>query len=180
MEHSRSKFVPELFLIAHMLIFCDIRDKTAVFHLIFIFSFPLHFLAARLPGCHNLCNPDDNNILATTWETASQILHNWLTNHLQSKCHLKVLIVFSKFLVLSFTIYYLWRIIFQSIHLNSHNDDKDSWEKQPVEVIEQLQVWSALDNNKKHFKEMAHLHLNCYVQKNLNGIDLGEGAWKKK
>ena len=47
--------------------------------------------------------------------------------------------------------YLLWRIIFQSIHLNSYNDDKDSWEKQPVEMIEQLQVWSALDNNKKHF-----------------------------
>ena len=47
--------------------------------------------------------------------------------------------------------YLLWRIIFQSINLNSYNDDKDSWEKQPVEMIEQLQVWSALDNNKKRF-----------------------------
>ena len=103
------------------------------------------------PGCHNLCNPDDNNILAPTWETASQILHDWLTNHLQSKCHLKVLIVFPKFLVLSFTINYLWRIIFQSIHFNSYKEDKDSCKKQPVEVIEQFQVWSALDNNKNEF-----------------------------
>ena len=121
------------------------------FHFLFIFSFSVHLLPARLPGCHNLCNPDENNILAPTWETASQILHDWLTNHLQSKYHLKVLIVFPKLLVLSFTIDYLWSIIFQSIHLNSYKEDKDSWEKQPVEVIEQLQVWSALDNNKQHF-----------------------------
>ena len=26
-------------------------------HFLFIFSFSLHYLAARLPGCHNLCNP---------------------------------------------------------------------------------------------------------------------------
>ena len=26
-------------------------------HFLFIFSFSLHFFAARLPGCHNLCNP---------------------------------------------------------------------------------------------------------------------------
>ena len=26
-------------------------------HFLFIFSFSLHFLTARLPGCHKLCNP---------------------------------------------------------------------------------------------------------------------------
>ena len=55
--------------------------------------------------------------------------------------------------MLSFTVNYLWRIIFQSIHLNSYKEDKDSWEKQPVEVIEQLQVWSALDNMNSYTKD---------------------------
>ena len=33
-------------------------------HFLFIFSFPLHFLAAQLPGCNKLCNPDPSYAIA--------------------------------------------------------------------------------------------------------------------
>ena len=37
-------------------------------HLLFIFSFSLHFLAARLPGSHKLCHPGDFYILVGEYD----------------------------------------------------------------------------------------------------------------
>ena len=31
--------------------------KSIALHFLLISSFSLHFLEARMPGCHNLCNP---------------------------------------------------------------------------------------------------------------------------
>ena len=36
---------------------CSLSISSFSLHFLFIFSFPLHFLTARLPGWHNLCNP---------------------------------------------------------------------------------------------------------------------------
>ena len=52
-------------------------------HSLTISSFSLHFLAARMPGCHNLCNPADNTTyLQTLVQGIScplQIGVNWYT-----------------------------------------------------------------------------------------------------
>ena len=44
------------------------RNSIAL-HFLLISSFSLHFLTARMPGCHNLCNPVTMTNTSTDCET---------------------------------------------------------------------------------------------------------------
>ena len=63
-------------------------------HFLFIFLFSLHFLAARLPGSHKLCNPAQTHhkIYLSTWP-------NW-ARQLKTTCPLFCIVIVSIFCII--------------------------------------------------------------------------------